>query len=605
MQHSRLLRISLLLAFATLAAAGLLLSWQPGRHAPQTPSAAAATPVPSGQSVVQVALTAAPLTGTGLPSGARVYLNPIEARIYPCSTVPCDPGADASVSDSDPNWQVIPVPPGIGNNLSGQEGFAPVSTQNFFALLFFGVGPAPSIGGTSPGVEQIDLADPALQGQARLFSAFPVPATTYSQAELILDPTDPGHIVLDPSCGNQCSGCPLYQAVLQPKGPLRATYPSPGFAVASTPFQVLLLQVNLNPVSCTTSPNTCTIAPSITPIGDTSPYMGSISGTITGPPPASGNAILVSAEPSGTGKTATTQTAQCPTGKTTNPQTCSYSLFLPAVSAGTAYDLVVQGLGLTSGLAGNLVAFPGQQLTNSNTSFTPTTSSHAALSGSISDKESGTPLPGATVEVLQPGQNYPGVSCATLPTPTGCVVVAASGTDDQGRYPMPGRNYAPTPFGRLPVGTYTLKVTAPGYAAKTQAVNCTTSGCSAASVSLGRGSFSGQLTLSSAATSMLYVTVTAELHGSIPAQSVNATTVVIPQGQQTSADFTLDVPYLGATLANGTTVSLYDIVASIHSGGGFSDAQFGPPITLASSVSAPPESTEPTALPSLNALTCP
>src|SRR4029077_9895078 len=103
----------------------------------------------------------------------RVLLNVVAVRVTPST--------DPNVDDADPSWVAISVPPGLGRI----NAFGAISTNINFGGSFGLNGTAFAIG---LGRAELQLDLNVLQQNVELFNGAQIPAQTYNQAELVLDP---------------------------------------------------------------------------------------------------------------------------------------------------------------------------------------------------------------------------------------------------------------------------------------------------------------------------------------------------------------------------------------------------------------------------------
>ncbi len=425
MKKLRLSKAALSVLAPLLILAGLLF----GSNLRSFRPVAASTPGPGPTSGnVQVGFIT---TITGVPpSGLQnVFLNVVAVRLNPKPK----PGSknQGIPSENDGSWRAIPVPAGIGIGLNGK-----------------------------PGDLQIDMI--AGQGKFQTFNTGPIRTNSYSSVEVVLDTGLPGTIV--PVCssgGGAIEGCVAYPIQLQSPGNQISFIAPNQVTVGKNTLTQLPLQLNLQIVSKPTAPGApyvvnVTTAPAP---GNASQFIATVSGSVTG---ANGNATVkkirhlqVAAELAGTNTIVASA----------NVVNGQYSLFLPAAAdLGTLYDFFISGGEATYGAArgvpsGNGLVFPAQSYT---LNFNVTGGQQVAtIGGKISDKCTGLPLPGATLQMLMPPDGS-SANCAT--TPSQCVSIGYTTTDNGGNFPLPGTFQQPAYFNNVPVGpTFTVEVTAPGY----------------------------------------------------------------------------------------------------------------------------------------------
>lgn len=471
-------------------------------------SSSSPTPTPSPGAVV-VGFTDSPSQGF-----QNLLLNVVALRM--------NPSANLSLSEGDPNWVSIAVPPGLG----------------------------------SSGELQIDLNK--LQGQAVLFNTANVAAQIYNQVELQLDPNFPATLI--PNCPNTgaLEGCISYSAVFANPGVLRFGAVVNVTQNGLTPV-VLDVALNCSPgaLSGCTPPvapgGFYTISPSVTISAAPNLLLGQVSGTIPSAPTASGFPVLaVTAEVSGTNQFVST----------VNPQfNGNFVLDLPAVPGGTKYDLFVSGGGSTYAALQGVTVTPNETTTVPPFNIT-TGQTIGALSGQILNSV-GVPIQAATLQLLAPSGVVasPGAFCAA--NPSSCVVVASATTDNSGNFPNPGSVRFPSQFATIPAGNYGLTVNASGFdqvISEAVVVNPTNFLCTGSFIPTNHCFFGLTNTTISGSVSVdvppppgndVVVLVTAENTGTNALQGVTMTQ--IPAGL-TSAPFTINVP----TKAAG----VFDLVAT-------------------------------------------
>jgi hypothetical protein len=429
----------------------------------------------------------------------HILLNVVSVRINPSS--------DPDLSEFDPNWRTISPPAGPG----------------------------------AQGEVQIDLN--AVQDQVQLLTTASLAAQTYRLVELQLDPNVPGLIV--PNCPQAPAtneGCLSYPfLLLKPGTAIRA-----GAALAVQPNSLAPLVVDINPGQITPPVTTnleYIIDPSIS-IPRAASLLGTITGSVSGVP---SQGAVVKANLSGTDQFAAS--APVISG--------SYTLELPAASTfGTAYDVVVTGNGVVySGAFGVLV----ERGKLSRQNFTTAGTSTGFVNGQITDNNTGFPIDAATIDLLIPPANAQGTNCAL--TPSKCVVAAVANTDDAGNYPLPGNVFGVPPFDIVPLGVYTLRISASGYDTRLVTAPLSSAGATAVcggtlntsncSFALASNSITGMVSIDvpPPAGSSVQVLVAAEDTGTNTMENVTMTTI---QGT-TSAPFTLRVP---------KTVGNFDLIAS-------------------------------------------
>lgn len=505
-------------------------------------------PIGTGQSQVSgpAGVIVIGLTGTFIPGFQSISFNVLEVKL--------NPSTDPNVSQSDPNWATIPIAPGVGlNDTSVSNPFTQLSNLfNFnsgFGSGFSGFGNTnPGGGGTGPSELQVDINQ--IQSVPQIFNSYLVPANTYHQIELVLDGSNAGTVV--PTClASPLEGCIASQiSMVNPSQFLQTS------GSVSVPLNGLTtLVININPITAGVqtvpapppfSGSLYKFSPSITLPPSAHNFLGMING------PAFG-ATKVAAELAGTGQVV----------ETTTTGGGQYQLPLPASPNGTLYDLIASGPGFAYAFAHNVLV---KRSVVQKVQLNAAGAGQIALTGKVTDACSGTPLQGATLEILAPA---PGTraNCTTLPTPSKCVVLAAANTDDTGTYPMPASNFVLQAFNSIPNGSYTMKVSDAGY--DTVASSLSVSGgaaCSAGSggvcnFALGRSQIEGLVTISPPVPGpkSLNVLVTAEDHGTHHIENVAMATV--PPGS-TAAPFTMYAPESSSVFS----VDMYAAVSDYFGG---------------------------------------
>jgi hypothetical protein len=217
---------------------------------------------------------------------------------------------------------------------------------------------------------------------------------------------------------------------------------------------------------------------------------------------------------------------------------------LPASANGTLYDLVASGPGFAYAFAHNVLAERSHVKT---VGLNAKPAGQIAIKGKVTDACSGTPLQGATLEIVAPAPGS-GADCTQMPTPSDCVVLASANTDDTGSYPMPASNFVLQSFNNVPNGSYTMIVRNAGYdtVASPLSVN---------------GTATCLVTISPPVPNptALNVLVTAEDHGTHRIENVALTSV--PVGSN-AAPFTMTVPDSG----NVASLDLYASVSDYFNG---------------------------------------
>ncbi len=464
---------------------------------------AATSPVPR-QATVAVALVGTPPSGPPpFPGFRSVLLN--------ISSVRLNANAGATLSGS--GWVTIPVPSSASN---GQ--------------------------GASGGDIQIDLNQ--LQTQAAVFNLGAVPINTYRQLQVVVDPNNPGMII--PACqggGAGQEGCVSYPIVIE-NSRQGIVIPLSDFKTAKNATAPLLIQLSASivPPGLESGFYHLSVTPSL---GNFSSFMGTISGTLSGGGGGGGTPsvhllpLTVTAELSGTGTVVESAMVR---GN-------GYTLELPASGPGTMYDLYVSGGSDTFAVLPGVLLKPGASLLDEN--FQVSAAKLGSVAGKILDACTSNPIVGATINLFAPTSNT--VNCAT--TPSECVLVGSTSTDQGGIYPLPGNSNNPSIFSEFPVGTnfgLQLQISASGYNSTFEQVevpNAGTMSCPNSfdkkncSFSLLTATLSGTVSLSQApvAGTAVQVQVFAENSGTNQLVSALALPLLFQTGN-TSAPFSLNVP---------------------------------------------------------------
>jgi hypothetical protein len=460
-----------------------------------------AAPAPAAAGNVEVALADSPSS-----SFQQLALNVVSVRFNPSSNL--------NISESDKQWEtILPQPPSSG---------------------------------LSPNEAIIDLNSLAMLAQ--IFGTGRLKTKTFGQVELVLDPIAPGSVV--PVCSPVVpgEGCISYPMKLLKSGTnLRAAI---SLKVKSNQLSTLVLDITPTIVSVPADSNgSYTIDPTMT-VALVNNFLATVSGTVV---KGATNNEKITAEIAGTNQIVITVSTQA---------NGTFTLGLPAVAAGTAYDLFASGPNTSLVPLANEVFTPGATSLGDLKPHKP--QAGATLSGTIVDKCTGVGIQGVTLDVLTPGTNHAGADCKT--PATGCVVVATGATTAGGSYQVPSvKGVTPPPFNQIPAGTgtkYTLRISASGYDSvitsidsATTILKCPDSGATdkKCNFSLTRGQINGNVTLAAMNTgSPLDVLVMAEQSNTNNLAGV--TTATIPTGS-TSTPFTLLVPTNKTVVA--TTLDLF------------------------------------------------
>lgn len=483
---------------------------------------------------------------TGAPPTPNMPYTPgFQSLSFNVLAVKLNPSTDPAIFDNqgDPNWTTIPVAQGVGLNGTGSTDVY-IQLATLFNLNT--IGPNPAGAGTGPSELQVDMTQ--IQTVPQLFNSALVPANTYHAIELVLDGSNAGTVV--PTCletpQSLLEGCIASQISMVNPSQVLTTTSTAGVSVPLNGLATLV--INIMPVTGpgafpqrpSFSGGLYQFSPSISILPNSTNFLGLISG------PAYG-ATKVSAELASTGQVVETAT----TGDGL------YQLPLPASANGTLYDLVASGPGFAYSFAHNVLARRSHVKT---VQLDAAPAGQIAIAGKVTDVCSGTPLQGATIQIVAPAPGS-GADCTQVPTPSDCVVLASASTDDTGSYPMPASNFVLQSFNNVPNGSYTIVVSDAGYdtVASSLSVNGVAA-CSAGSgglcnFALGRSQIEGLVTISPPVPSprALNVLVTAEDHGTHRVENVALATV--PVGSN-AAPFTMMVP-------ESSSVASLDLYASV------------------------------------------
>ena len=381
------------------------------------------------------------------PGFQNVLLNIVAVRVNP----------KATAGPTDPNWQKIGVPAGIGQG-----------------------------GSSGPPELQLDLNNS--QDIVQLFNTGHIRPNSYHIAQLILDPNNPGSLVPNcPQAGGVLEGCINYPFQLANAGsPINVTSPKGSALVAPsvgklTPL-VLQLQMAVTHIPAVTG-GTYTVSVTLSTISGQ--FFGTVTGNVPSGPGSQEKAtrkLAVTAETIGTNtEIASAPVVASPSGTGGG----TYTLLLPAATNfGTNYDLAVAG-GKDSYAAARLLALvPGNSITQDFSKLS-TDESIGSISGRITDDCTGSPLTNATIQLLIPPLNNPklmdGSGDCTVPgNAAQCVSVASATTDVDGDFPLPGTLLIPAPFDSVPIlpagKSYAMMVSAPGYDTLVTPVNAAAGG---------------------------------------------------------------------------------------------------------------------------------
>ncbi len=540
-----------------LAVLGLILA--DGCGGGSSSGTASAARVPLNNGYVAVGFNTSNLSASGYKN---VFLNVVEIRM--------NPSTNPDVSEFSPHWVTITAPQATG--IRPPTGF--INTGNGFGGLLYGSTSNALIGQGRPEM-QIDMN--ALQNTSELFNVAQAPSKSYYQFEVFFDPLQAGNVI--PTCsGALGEGCVNYAAVMNSSLPtkyLKFSLPASGsgFQVAKQQLSPLIFALNVAvgppPLGST---GAVTITPSIDNLIQTGSNgvfpAGALAGTITGTVEypngkgtfnASHRTVTITAELSGTNQVI--ESVPLP-GSCNKKTTCGFSLFLPATSVGTAYDIYASGKANSFAVDSNLVLVASQAI------VAPTLQIEqrglTSFSGKVADQcGAGVGIPAATLQLLAPDPAVSGADCGS--SPVGCVSVATANSDEAGIFPLPGNGYNRTPFSRLPVepneSKYGLSVNAAGFDSFLAEIVPAQSGykCPApatvvnkvCTISLSHGTLTGHVaaaipTNASPTLPQVNVLVVAEDHGTNNIENVQMVTIPPGSTASTHIPFSMNVPLSGS-----------------------------------------------------------
>ena len=501
--------------------------------------------------------------GAPPPGFQNVLLNVQQVRINP----------NSSAAPDNAKWQVIPVPPGIGNAQQNAE-------------------------------LQIDLN--TSQNLPQLFNTALVQPYTYQIAEIDLDPNNPGTLVpncpLAPPLGDTADGCINYPLQLS-VGTTVITTPISGVAPKKGALAVLVLQVSVKINQAPTVPGGPYIA-TVT----LAPLPNSVLGTVTG------SVKVTSGSGSGTSTSkilplsVTAEAIGTNTPIATAPLTNNnFTLILPAAGGptapgfGTLYDLAVSGGADTYAAERLQPLYPGQSITVGPIAVTGN-QTLGNITGMITDGCVATkPITGATLQLLMPPTSNSTADCLT--SPEQCVTVATANTDNAGNFPLPGTVTTPAEFDQVPIlpkkGSYVMEITAPGYDplmvlaipssnTSNKGSTCSTNGGTtfgACDLTLNTGYIAGTIPITPPNPGQtILVQVFAEDAGTNNIESALPMPISVTSSNST-VDFTLNVP---------PSIPMFDLFATtIDLYQGVSDPFQGHTIAVKSGVTGPAEPSMP------------
>jgi hypothetical protein len=527
------------------------------------------------------ALVEVGFVGVPPPNFQNVLLNVRSVRINP----------HASAAPGNKSWNNIPVPPGIGGSGRSADLQIDLNTSQNIPQLF-------NIAGVQPG--------------------------TYSIAELLLDPDNPGTLVpncpLAPPLSGANDGCINYPIQLAAgHSVISVTNTGPGGLIqpGNGKLTELVLQVSMTIIQPPTTPGgaytvAVTLAsPPTNPVelgvvkGSVNVKTGSGSGTS---PTGKVRKLAVTAEAIGTN----TAIASAPV------KNGKFTLELPAAGGpaapgfGTLYDLAVAGGGDTYAAERLLPLYPGQSITADFNGSNSLTGSQTLgnITGTITDNCVATkPIVGATLQLLIPPDSNPTANC--FPSGTSpesfleCVAVATANTDNTGYFPLPGTLKVPAEFANVPIGkkkapyVYVMEVSAPGYdnlfvyaipGTSKKDGTCSTDGTTftACKLALNTGYISGTIPIEppiSGQTTL--VQVFAEDTGTNNIESALPAPIIVRSSNPGTVGFTLNVPTKPISPATVRTFDLFATTIDLYHG--VTDPYQGHTIAVLSDVTGPAE----------------
>jgi hypothetical protein len=526
---------------------------------------ASAKAPPAGKAPLAIAFVSSFDNSPSAASFQRIGLNVISVRL--------NPSTDPNVSDFDGKWVSIQVPAGVGANTGQFE----VSTGNNFGGSLSNSNSSVLIG---TGKAEIQIELNAIQNIAQIFNAQNIPARTYRQVELVLDPPNPGNVV--PLCPGAfgAEGCITYPARFPIVTPTPVTpmtiRTSATVDLSKSTLVVTPLVIKIDPGigAPPTSPNqTVQISPTISVVPNntstspiTNPALGTLVGEIdtTATNGFSGTRTqAITAELAGTNNIVE---------KILLPKSCNgkkickpFTMYLPALDAsvgGTNYDLFASAVSTTYAVLSNVKIAAGQTTDITTTPMKVSTKPTKGLSGKVTDgctSGAGTvAVEAATLNLLVPDPTISPTPDCTANPPTGCVVAASGSSDEVGNFPLPGNGLSRAPFNLVPPPdagkSYELVTTAAGFdrtlvqvTAANASFKCTPNVKNGTcNFGMSHGQISGNVNLAGSGAGPLTIAVMAEDTGTHNIE--NLSLVTIPSGGNTT-QFTMNVPD-SAAIAN-------------------------------------------------------
>ena len=297
--------------------------------------------------VVQVDADNVPIASPPPLPYQHLYLNVIGIRLNP-STQTSPP-----IAEGDPNWVTIPAPvlKGVGN-------------------------------GT--GTPQLSIDITQIGQLAQFFNNFNIKAKHYNQIELLLNSTNPGTIV--PLCsalaspGEGCTPYPIGFPSGSAGSSIRTTFEFDLAKKAILPL-VINITVDVQAQPSVTGNQVTVQVPTITAVPNSSdtqplnPYLALVTGKVTN---GNGSSTVINAEPAGTSDLVSR----------INPFNMvsggSFSFYVPALTAGTAYDFYASANDRNFGLANDVTVLPNV-VNTPPLNLTLTTHGRAAVKGGLID----------------------------------------------------------------------------------------------------------------------------------------------------------------------------------------------------------------------------
>jgi hypothetical protein len=578
---------------------------------------ASAKAPPAGKAPLAIAFVSSFDNSPSAASFQRIGLNVISVRL--------NPSTDPNVSEFDGRWVSIPVPAGVGTNTGQFE----VSTGNNFGGTLSNSNSSVLIG---TGKSEIQIELNAIQNIAEIFNAQNIPAKTYNQVELVLDPPNPGNVV--PLCPGPfgAEGCISYQAKFPvvtptPVTPMTIrTTATIDLSKSSLVVTPLVIKIDPGIGAPPTTPNqTVQVNPTISVVPNTtstSPFNNPRLATLVGKINTTAHSGFsgtrtqaITAELAGTNNIV--EKILLP--KSCNGKmTCTFTMYLPALDAsvgGTNYDLFASAVSTTYTVRSNVNLAAGQTTDITAAPMKVSTKPTNGLSGKVTDAcTSGIGVQAATLNLLVADPLASPNDCTKNP-PTGCVVAASGSSDEVGNFPLPGNGLLRAPFNLVPApdttSSYELVTTAAGFdrtlvnvTAKSGVLKCTPNlKKGTCDFGMNHGQLTGNVTLGGGGNGPISVLIMAE--DSATNNIENLAFVTIPSGG-TTAPFTMNVPDQTNVGINNVPVTDLDLFASAQDlFNGVPQRDTGHTIAVDSVVAAPLTAcAAPVVAPDLGGITC-